>query len=171
MNMQSTPLTPVGRLASTYYAPPTDALQFGGESSKAPREFEQTLDGTETNAGKRRALIVDDAPDVAEMIAMLLQHTGYSVATAFSATDALATAQSARFDIVVSDIGMPGMNGYELAEALRRLPDYEAVPLVAVTGFTMYDDRDRALSSGFDAFLSKPINPTTLLELIDRLCH
>ncbi len=171
MNMQSTHPTSVRRLASTYYAPPTaNAFLFGGESSKAPGEFEQTLDGTKADAAKRRALVVDDAPDVAEMIAMLLQHTGYSVATAFSATDALTTARSARFDIVVSDIGMPGMNGYELAEALRRLPHYEAVPLVAVTGFTMYDDRDRALSSGFNAFLSKPINPMTLLELIDRLC-
>ena len=170
MSMQSTHPTPVGCLASIYYAPP-DAHLFGGESSKAPREFEQPLDGTEMNAGRRRALVVDDAPDVAEMLAMLLQHTGYSVATAFSAAEALAAAQRARFDIVVSDIGMPGMNGYELAEALRRLPHYEAVPLVAVTGFTTYDDGDRALSSGFNAFLSKPINPMTLLELIDRLCR
>ncbi len=170
MIMQTTHQTAVGRLASTYYAPPVNSFSFGGNLSGAPDEFKQPLSGTDNDASKPRALIVDDAPDVAEMIAMLLQHTGYTVATAFSANDALATAESEHFDIIISDIGMPGMNGYDLAEALRRLPDYAAVPLVAVTGFSMYDDRERALSSGFNAFLSKPINPLTLLELIDRLC-
>jgi CheY-like chemotaxis protein len=64
---------------------------------------------------------------------------------------------------------MPGMNGYELAEALRGLPEYADVPLIAVTGFAMYDDRERALASGFDAFLTKPLNPTDLVALIRTL--
>ena len=118
---------------------------------------------------KPRALVVDDAPDVTEMLAMLLRYAGYDVVTVFCAPDAYETALSEQFDVVVSDIGMPGMNGYELAERLRGLPDYKAVPLIAVTGFAMYDDRERATHAGFDAFLTKPINPSDLINLVKRL--
>ena len=117
-----------------------------------------------------RVLIVDDAPDVTEMLATMMRYAGYDVTTAFSAGEAFDAALRARFDVVVSDIGMPGMNGYQLAEALRGLPDYAAVPLVAVTGFTMFDDRERARASGFDDFLTKPISPTDLLDAVKRLC-
>src|SRR3954467_4713418 len=102
-------------------------------------------------------LVVDDAPDVTEMIATLIRIAGYDVTTALSAPEAFDAARTDHFDAVVSDIGMPGMNGYQLAEALRALPEYAGTPLVAVTGFTMYDDRERARLSGFDDFLSKPI--------------
>ncbi len=130
--------------------------------------------GEEQQAGNgkvcRRALVVDDAPDVTEMLAVLMRFAGYEVTTAFSAADALGAARRDHFDMVVSDIGMPVMNGYQLAEALRALPDYSGVPLIAVTGFSQFDDRARALSSGFDDFLTKPINPTDLLDVIKRLC-
>ncbi len=126
--------------------------------------------GGESGAMNRlRALVVDDAPDVTEMIGMLMSYAGYEVVTAFSATEAFDAARSGSFDVVISDIGMPGMNGYELAEALRSLPAYQSVPLIAVTGFSMYDDRTRALSSGFNDFLTKPINPGDLLDLVKRL--
>jgi len=117
-----------------------------------------------------RVLVVDDAPDVTEMLGMVMRYAGYEVTTALSAPEAFDAARRDRFDVVVSDIGMPGMNGYQLAEALRALPDYAAVPLVAVTGFTMYDDRERARASGFDDFLTKPISPTDLLDAVKRLC-
>ncbi len=64
---------------------------------------------------------------------------------------------------------MPEMNGYELARALRALPDYQSVPLVAVTGYSMFDDRERSLNSGFTAHMTKPIDPRALLDLIDKL--
>ncbi|HKZ01851.1 MAG TPA: response regulator, partial [Pyrinomonadaceae bacterium] len=82
---------------------------------------------------------------------------------------ALAAARTRHFDVVISDIGMPGMNGYELARALRDMPDYQKVPLVAVTGYSMFDDRERSLSSGFTAHMTKPIDPRALLDLIDKL--
>jgi CheY-like chemotaxis protein len=118
---------------------------------------------------KQRALVVDDAPDVLEMLAIVLRYEGYEVVTSNSAAAALAAAQAEHFDVVVSDIGMPEMDGYSLAVALRALPDYSAVPLVAVTGFSMYDDRERAIKSGFNAHLTKPINPMTLLDLLAQL--
>jgi two-component system, chemotaxis family, CheB/CheR fusion protein len=123
----------------------------------------------ETTASRPRALIVDDAPDVVEMLAMVLRQSGYEVVTASSAREALSAAGEGSFDVVVSDIGMPGMNGYDLATALRALPDYAVVPLIALTGFALYGDRERALDAGFNAFLAKPIDPPALIELIERL--
>ncbi|HEX8636311.1 MAG TPA: response regulator [Pyrinomonadaceae bacterium] len=120
--------------------------------------------------GRRpRALVIDDAPDVTEMLAILLQYAGYEVVMVYSGAQALDAARAGRFDVVVSDIGMPGMNGYELAEAVRALPEYQATPMIAVTGFSMYEDRERALQCGFNAFLTKPINPRDLLNLVERL--
>jgi CheY-like chemotaxis protein len=100
------------------------------------------------------------------MLAAVLRLSGYDVSTAYSATGALDVARERRFDLVISDIGMPGMNGYELARLLRALPEYVSVPMVAVTGFAMYDDRDRALEAGFNTHLSKPINPSELMQTV-----
>jgi CheY-like chemotaxis protein len=100
------------------------------------------------------------------MIALFLTHAGYEVTTANSADFALQLAEGRHFDLVISDIGMPGMNGYELAESLRSQTDYRTTPLIAVTGYTEYDDRGRSLRAGFDAHLTKPINPSQLLDLV-----
>ena len=118
---------------------------------------------------KRRALVVDDVADVTEMLSVLLTHAGYEVATASSAAAAISTATDARFDIIISDIGMPQMNGYELARAVRGLPGYETVPMVALTGYSKFDDRQRSLDAGFNAHLTKPIEPRELLDLIEQL--
>jgi CheY-like chemotaxis protein len=114
-------------------------------------------------------LVVDDVPDVTEMIQLLLKHAGYDVATAESAKDALRLARRNHYDLVISDIGMPGMNGYELAEALRNLAAYDRTPLIAVTGYSEYDDRSRAVKAGFNVHLTKPIEPMQLLRLMSEL--
>jgi two-component system CheB/CheR fusion protein len=144
------------------------SVWFGGDDRRA-QDAALSGDTFTVNEHQPRALVVDDAPDIVEMLGMLLRHSGYTVVTASSAPDALSAAQGTLFDVVVSDIGMPGMNGYELAEALRSLPDYVTVPMVALTGFSMYADRERALQAGFNAFLTKPVNPTALVEIIERL--
>ena len=115
---------------------------------------------------KGLALVVDDSPDIAEMLAAVLRHAGYDAATAFSAQDALTAAFARHFDVIISDIGMPGMNGYELARALRSTPEYQTVPMLAVTGFAMYGDRGRALEAGFNDHLSKPIDPVSLTRAV-----
>lgn len=142
---------------------------FSSGDDRSIEEIARSSDASTQGESRPRALIVDDAPDVTEMLALFLQHAGYETVMAFSAPDALAAAREERFDVVVSDIGMPGMNGYQLAEALRSLPEYNTVPMIAVTGFSAFDDRGRAVQSGFNAHLTKPINPATLLELIQRL--
>lgn len=127
----------------------------------------------DSSQGKQKplALVVDDVADVTEMISLFLRHAGFNVVTAESAATALDLARREAFDVVISDIGMPTMNGYQLAEALRMLPEYQEVPMIAVTGYSMYDDRERALQSGFNAHLIKPIDPGALLDLITELRH
>ena len=118
---------------------------------------------------KRRALVVDDVDDVTEMLSVLLTHAGYEVMTASSAAAAISLAKGGQFDVIISDIGMPQMNGYELARAVRGLSGYEAVPMVALTGYSKFDDRQRSLDAGFNAHLTKPIEPRELLDLIEQL--
>jgi CheY-like chemotaxis protein len=118
---------------------------------------------------KRHALVVDDVADVTDLLSVVLTHEGYEVVTADSAYAAIEAAREHKFDVVISDIGMPGMNGYDLARTLRAIPGYEKVPMVAVTGFSMFDDRRRSLDAGFNAHLTKPIEPRALLDLIEHL--
>ncbi|HEY6046203.1 MAG TPA: response regulator, partial [Pyrinomonadaceae bacterium] len=98
-----------------------------------------------------------------------LKHAGYDVSTADSAESALRLARKTNYDLVISDIGMPEMNGYELAEALRALHSYSHTPMIAVTGYSEYDDRGRAVKAGFDVHLTKPIEPAQLLNLMSDL--
>ncbi len=126
--------------------------------------------GTPFNSAiKPRALVVDDAPDVTEMLSFVLRYAGYEVVSASSAAEALEAARDLSFEVIVSDIGMPEMNGYELAVRLRAIDQYRETPMIAVTGFSMYDDRDKAMAAGFNAFLTKPVNPGDLVSLIERL--
>jgi CheY-like chemotaxis protein len=118
---------------------------------------------------QRSVLVVDDVNDVTDMIGLFLRHAGYQVVTAESASDALKLAREHAFDLVISDIGMPEMNGYELVERLRRMTSYAHTPMIAVTGYTEYDDRGRSLRAGFNAHLTKPIEPSRLLELMQDL--
>ena len=123
----------------------------------------------QVRAPRGTVLVVDDVPDVTEMIGLLLKHAGYDVATAGSAGAALQMARKQHFDLVISDIGMPEMNGYELATALRDLAAYNSTPLIAVTGYSEYDDRGRAVRAGFNVHLAKPIEPRQLLSLMNEL--
>jgi len=155
--------------SGTFFAVSLSSHLFSSGKDTSGENRPGTDNLAELNEGKPRALVVDDVPDVTEMIALFLQHAGYQTVMAYSAYDALSVARDEHFDVIVSDIGMPGMNGYELAEELRRLPDYSNVPLIAVTGFSAFDDIGRALQSGFNAHMTKPINPMSLLELIQNL--
>lgn len=118
---------------------------------------------------RRRALVVDDVADVTEMLSVLLTHAGYDVITAGSAAAAITSASQNQFDVIISDIGMPQMSGYELARAVRGIPGYETVPMVALTGYSKFDDPQRSLDAGFDAHLTKPVEPRELLDLIEQL--
>jgi len=144
--------------------------QFLPNQSNHSNDLTPDGDLLRNEPGERRtALVVDDVADVTEMLAVVLSHAGYAVVTAASAPAALKAARERQFDVIISDIGMPEMNGYQLAREVRLLPGYESVPMVAVTGYSMFDDKERSTKAGFNAHMTKPIDPRALLDLIDQL--
>jgi CheY-like chemotaxis protein len=116
-----------------------------------------------------RALVVDDNDDHSEMLAMLLRRKGYEAETASSGAEALEKCATGSFDLIISDVGMPVMNGYELARQLRLLPECKTAVLLAVTGYSIFGDRNRARNAGFDDLIAKPIGPRTLIAWVERL--
>jgi two-component system CheB/CheR fusion protein len=116
--------------------------------------------------GARRVLVVDDNVDGAESLAMLLQHAGHVVRTAKDGTEALATADAFRPDVVLLDIGLPVMSGYEVARRLRGNRETSKALLIAMTGYGQSDDVDRAKAAGFDHHVIKPVLVERILELV-----
>jgi CheY-like chemotaxis protein len=110
-----------------------------------------------TKAPPRRVLIVDDNEDAANSLAMVLQLGGHETASVYTAADALSRAAAFRPDVVLLDIGLPGMDGYEVAQQMRELPGLKDIKLVAVTGYGRSEDRQRAREAGFDGHLVKPV--------------
>jgi len=113
-----------------------------------------------------RVLVVDDNHDAAEAAAVLLSLAGHEVKAVGDAQEAMACAPVFAPDVVVLDIGLPGMDGYELARRLRAMPQTNASLIVALTGYGQRGDRDRAREAGFDHHLTKPAGPDDLLALI-----
>ena len=112
---------------------------------------------TDFKASPRRVLIVDDNEDAANSLAMILKLGGHETASVYTAVDALQRAAVFRPDVVLLDIGLPGMDGYEVAQKMRELPGLRDIRLVAVTGYGRSDDRLRARDAGFDDHLTKPV--------------
>ena len=122
---------------------------------------------TGTPVGKRvRILVVEDNREAARMMRVLLEIGGYDVMLAYTGPDGLEMAKTEHPAIVLCDIGLPGMDGYEVAAALRRNAETAATRLIAVTGYGREEDRRRALEAGFDAHLVKPVNPDVLLQYL-----
>jgi signal transduction histidine kinase/CheY-like chemotaxis protein len=118
------------------------------------------------SAHRQRVLVVDDSRDAAETCAMLLELSGHTVATATNAHEALALAPDLRPQAVLLDIGLPDLDGYELARRVRAQPWGQAVLLIAVTGWGQEEDRRRARDAGFDHHLTKPVSADALEALL-----
>jgi signal transduction histidine kinase/ActR/RegA family two-component response regulator len=119
--------------------------------------------------GARRVLVVDDNPDAATLLAEALVEAGHEVRVVSDGPGALQLVETFVPDIAFLDIGLPAMDGYELARALRRIPGLARAPLVAITGYAQDHDRQRALGSGFDEHIAKPLHLDRVLECIERL--
>lgn len=117
-------------------------------------------------AAGRRILLVDDNSDSAESLALLLGYQGYEVRTAGDGPAAIETARSFRPEAVFLDIGLPGMDGYEVARRLRAEPALEGVLLIAMTGYGREEDVRQAMESGFNHHLVKPIDFAALEALL-----
>ena len=118
---------------------------------------------------KLRILVVDDNVDAAQMLALLLQASGHEVWMEYGSQPALARAREQAFDVCLLDIGLPGMNGNELARQLRRLPQTARAILIAVTGYGQENDRKTSLDAGFDHHLVKPLDTQKLIDLLNGL--
>lgn len=125
--------------------------------------------GTGQSTPKRRLLVVDDNKDAAESMSMLLEMWGHEVAYAYDGPSALETAEQWHPQAVFLDIGLPGMDGYEVAERLRELPHAKDAVLIAITGYGQEDDRVRSRRAGIHHHLVKPVAPDALRSLIDSL--
>src|ERR1700761_5072879 len=117
---------------------------------------------SDPEAARRRVLIVDDNEDAANSLAKILELGGHQTASVYTAVDALQRAAVFRPDVVLLDIGLPGMDGYEVAQKIRELPGLRDIRLVAVTGYGRSDDRLRARDAGFDDHLTKPVEYAVL---------
>jgi len=121
------------------------------------------------NARTVRILVVDDHVDGLITLCALLETMGFQVMSTNDATRAVSIAAEFHPDVVILDIGMPKLNGYELARRLRADPRFAHVPLVAVTGYGMKADKERAREFGFAAHLAKPAEPDELEATVKRL--
>ncbi len=119
-------------------------------------------------APQRRILVVDDNVDAAESLALLLRMEGHDVRVAHDGPAALAAVEADPPDLVFLDIGMPVMNGYDVAQRLRQRPGLEKLTLVAMTGWGQEEDRRRSHEAGFDHHLVKPADPEALRQLLAR---
>jgi len=111
---------------------------------------------------RRRVLVVDDNVDAAQMLAMLLDMYGHETRTAHTGAEALDAAATFKPEVVFLDIGLPGMNGYEVARRLRSDPAVRGMTLVALTGWGTEEDKSHALEAGFDYHLTKPVETTAI---------
>jgi CheY-like chemotaxis protein len=116
-----------------------------------------------------RILVVDDFEDSADIFAQMLGRMGHQVSIAHNGQEALEQVSIHQPDVLISDIAMPGMNGYELARQLRRRPELKDLILIALTGFGQPQDRERALQAGFDYHLVKPAQFDTLHALFTSI--
>jgi signal transduction histidine kinase/CheY-like chemotaxis protein len=115
-----------------------------------------------------RVLVIDDAPDTLDVLQQILAYSGADTLTAPGAGAALALLERELPDVIVSDVGMPEVDGFELMRRIRRRASTAAIPAIALTAFTRQDDRVKALQAGFTDYLAKPVEPAALAAAIRR---
>ena len=120
------------------------------------------------DAGKH-ILIVDDYPDALDIWALYLRSMGYRVSTASDGAAAIAEAERLLPDLIVLDLELPQVSGFDAAKHLRANPATQDIPLIAATGYSHRGQLDRALEAGFDQIVIKPTDPDVLVEEIERL--
>jgi len=144
----------------TIKLPRRHGLGAPGEPQPAPQ--------VEVSARAHLMIIEDDA-DTLEMLRATLESQGFRVTACESAEETLRVAPECSVDLIISDIGMPAMDGFELIQRLRQLERYQTLPAIALSGYASRKDAKAALASGFNAHVSKPVEPSELIALVNRL--
>jgi CheY-like chemotaxis protein len=140
------------RLPAQHEATPAEAAR-GTEQGRGP-------------AARRRVLVVDDNVDAANALRYLLERDGHEVKVATDGRAGLAAARDFRPDVLLLDIGLPQLNGYEIAKQVRSDESLRHVTIIAITGYGQQDARTRAAAAGFDHHLTKPVEFQTLQSLL-----
>jgi CheY-like chemotaxis protein len=137
----------------------------GNPHNRAPVLTQGVARQVDNKQRSRRILVVDDNPDTAESFARVLRAMGHEVESVTDPLDALPAARRVQPELVFLDIGMPLLDGYELARALRKAFGC----IVAVTGHGMPEDRPRARVAGFDAHVTKPVDPDVIESIVKTI--
>jgi two-component system CheB/CheR fusion protein len=115
--------------------------------------------------GRRRILVIDDNLDAANALRYLLQNEGHEVSVAVDGPAGLALARQLKPDFLLLDIGLPNLNGYEIAKLVRQDDSLRQTTIIAITGYGQSNDRARALAAGFDHHMTKPVEFHSLQKL------
>lgn len=156
----------------TVTLPLTATAKSGAHESSASDVWDSNNGSPETGDAKSElpsVLVIEDARDTLDMLRVALTSKGFDVTSCATASEALRAASSRRFDIIVSDIGLPEVDGYELIERLRSLPQCAGTPAIALTGYASVRDAERALEAGFDLHVPKPVDTEELLGAVSSL--
>jgi len=124
-----------------------------------------------TNTSRGRIMIIEDNPANLELMTYLLKVFGFAVLSAGNGVEGLEMVRRERVDLVICDIHLPKMDGYEVAKELKGDPELRWIPLVAVTALAMVGDRDKVLAAGFDGYISKPIEPELFVKQVEAFMH
>jgi CheY-like chemotaxis protein len=123
---------------------------------------------SQTGPSSLRILIVEDEADIVDMLREVLTVEGHTVVTAAEGTDGLACFTAEPFDIVLTDLNMPGISGLEMAERIKKLNS--SIPVILLTGWDVGLDHDELMAKGIDCFMKKPFAITAILQSINNLC-
>jgi CheY-like chemotaxis protein len=115
-----------------------------------------------------RILVIEDNPTNLDLMTYLLKAFGHTVSAARAGEEGVRLALEEPFDLILCDIGLPGIDGLEVARRIRQAPALARVPLIAVTASAMVGDREHVLAAGFDAYISKPITPETFVQDVEK---
>ncbi|PTQ76598.1 response regulator receiver domain-containing protein [Nitrosospira multiformis] len=126
------------------------------------------MDNINSSLSGDKVLVVDDEEDILVITRLMLELHGAEVITSLTAVEALEQVRMRTPDIIISDISMPHMDGYQFIQAVRNLPAHKGkdTPALALTAFSRSEDRERALNAGFQAHLSKPVSLQVLIETV-----
>jgi PAS domain S-box-containing protein len=141
---------------------PRKAPATAGSPRKAGRQ-------TTSAAAGAQLLVVEDDPDTLEMLKATLEASGFGVTTCESAAEMLECAEDSTADLLISDIGMPEIDGFEMIKRLRQFAAFKDIPAIALSGYASQKDAKTAIAAGFNAHVSKPVDPKELLALVEEL--
>lgn len=115
----------------------------------------------------KKILVIEDNEQNCYLVSFILQKNEYRVTVARDGLEGMNKAKSEKPDLILVDIRLPGMDGYEVTRQLRGLPEFKDVPIIALTAYAMKRDKEKALEAGCDAYIAKPIIPEEFIKVVN----